>query len=101
MDVLKRIDVLRAERNWTEYQLAQESGLTQSTISTWYRKKMTPTIASLEKLCDAFGITLSEFFLDDGGNTLSLTPPQLRLLTYAAKLNKKQNEALLSFLESL
>ena len=38
MDILKRIVDLRKERNWTEYQLAEQSGLTQSTISSWYRK---------------------------------------------------------------
>lgn len=59
MDILKRIVDLRTERNWTEYQLAERSGLTQSTISSWYRKNMLPTIPSLSKICDAFGITLS------------------------------------------
>lgn len=63
MDILKRIVDLRTERNWTEYQLAERSGLTQSTISSWYRKNMLPTIPSLSKICDAFGITLSQFFL--------------------------------------
>lgn len=65
MDILKRIVDLRTERNWTEYQLAERSGLTQSTISSWYRKNMLPTIPSLSKICDAFGITLSQFFLED------------------------------------
>lgn len=60
MDILKRIVDLRTERNWTEYQLAERSGLTQSTISSWYRKNMLPTIPSLSKICDAFGITLSQ-----------------------------------------
>ena len=50
MDILKRIVDLRKERNWTEYQLAEQSGLTQSTISSWYRKNMLPTIPSLTKL---------------------------------------------------
>lgn len=49
MNVLDRIVELRTERNWTEYQLAEKSGLTQSTISSWYRKDVSPTIPSLEK----------------------------------------------------
>ena len=60
MDILKRIVDLRKERNWTEYQLATKSGLTQSTISSWYRKDLVPSIPSLEKICSAFGITLSQ-----------------------------------------
>ena len=55
IDVLQRINELREERHWTEYQLAERSGLTQSTISSWYRKNMLPTIPSLTKICDAFG----------------------------------------------
>ena len=63
MNVLDKITWLRLERNWSEYQLAEKSGLTQSTISTWYRKNMLPTIPSLIKICDAFGLTLSQFSL--------------------------------------
>ena len=101
MDILKRIVDLRKERNWTEYQLAEQSGLTQSTISSWYRKNMLPTIPSLTKLCDAFGITLSQFFLEDECKTTTLNEQQIRLMYYAAKLNSEQYEALLHFLELL
>lgn len=61
INVLERITELRESHHWTEYQLAEHSGLTQSTISSWYRKQMLPTIPSLVKICDAFGITVSQF----------------------------------------
>ena len=80
MDILKRIVDLRTERNWTEYQLAERSGLTHSTISSWYRKNMLPTIPSLSKICDAFGITLSQFFLEDESKITTLSEQQLRLM---------------------
>ena len=101
MDILDKITKLRLERHWTEYQLAEKSGLTQSTISSWYRKDMLPSIPSLEKICDAFGITLSQFFLEDTNNAILLTKRQHRLLYYAAKLNEKQYDTLISFLETL
>lgn len=72
MDILGKIVQYRLERNWSEYQLAEKSGLTQSTISSWYRKNMLPTIPSLSKICDAFGITLSQFFLEDNDNATLL-----------------------------
>lgn len=59
IDILEKITELRKERNWTEYELAKNSGLTQSTISTWYRKGQIPTIQTLDKVCQGFGITLS------------------------------------------
>ena len=37
-DILTAITELREQRNWTEYQLAERSGLPQSTISSWFRK---------------------------------------------------------------
>ena len=99
MDILDKITQFRMERNWTEYQLAEKSGLTQSTISSWYRKNMLSTIPSLTKICDAFGITLSQFFLEDGDNVILINEQQRQLLHHAAKLSPQQYEALLHFLK--
>ena len=99
MDISDKITQFRMERNWTEYQLAEKSGLTQSTISSWYRKHMLPTIPSLMKICDAFGITLSQFFLEDGDNVILISEQQRQLLHHAAKLSPQQYEALLHFLK--
>ena len=101
MDILEKITQLRLERNWSESQLAEKSGLTQSTISSWYRKNMLPTIPSLSKICDAFGISLSQFFLEDNNYTVQITEQQQRLLQYAAKLQPEQYTALLYFLATL
>ena len=101
IDVLERITQLREERRWTEYQLAEQSGLTQSTISSWYRKGMLPTIPSLSKICDAFGITLSQFFLDDTNQSVLLNDKQSSLLAAAAKLTPEQYDTLLLFLLKL
>ena len=101
MDILDKITKMRMERHWTEYQLAENSGLTQSTISSWYRKNMLPSIPSLEKICNAFGITLSQFFLEDNNNTVLLNDTQIKLLYAASKLNNEQINALLQFLNTL
>ncbi len=101
MDILNKITQLRQERHWTEYQLAEKSGLTQSTISSWYRKNMLPTIPSLSKLCNAFGITLSQFFLESDSNIVELDERQLIFLKAASKLDAEQYNALLHFLETL
>ena len=101
MDILEKITIMRMERHWTEYQLAEKSGLTQSTISSWYRKHMLPSIPSLEKICNAFGITLSQFFLEDNNNTVLLNDNQIKLLHAASKLDNEQIDALLKFLNTL
>lgn len=77
MDVIKRIDSLMHERNWTDYRLSIESGLSASTIANIHRRNTLPSIPTLEAICNAFGITLSQFFSDD---------------TYTVQLNKEQME---------
>lgn len=62
MDVLKRINRLRLERDWSIYRLSLESNIPQSTLTNMFNRETQPSIATLELLCGAFGITLSEFF---------------------------------------
>lgn len=101
MNVLDKITKLREERHWSEYQLSEKSGLTQSTISSWYRKNMLPTIPSLAKICDAFGISISQFFLEDSDKTVLLNDKQLQVLNATSKLDDEQLNALLDFLRTL
>ena len=91
---------MRLERNWSEYDLAKHSGLTQSTISTWYRKNQTPTIQSLEKICNAFGITLSHFFAD-GDDTVALTLEQRDMLDHWSALNPQQKQVIMDLLKNM
>ncbi|MDO4547924.1 MAG: helix-turn-helix transcriptional regulator [Clostridia bacterium] len=96
-DVLAVITQYRQERNWTEYQPAERSGLPQSTISSWYRKNMVPTIPSLEKICFAFGITLSQLFAQ-GESTVSLTETQQELLRRWSRLNVEQQNIIFALI---
>lgn len=100
IDVLERIVFYRKQKGWSEYQLAEESGLTQSTISSWYRKNMVPSVPSLEKVCNAFGITLSQFFSTEDDN-FSLTSLQKELLREAGHLTEQQQSALIAFFRTL
>lgn len=98
-DILAFIISLREARGWTEYQLAENSGLPQSTISSWYRKGMVPTVPSLLKICAAFDITLAQLFSEDE-QTYDLTENQQHLLRCWARLDSKQQDTLIAFLES-
>lgn len=99
MDILERILEERKKRNWSEYQLAQNSDITQSTISTWYRKKMQPSISSLEKICSGFGITLAEFFSDS--EAVELSDDQKAILKRWDSLDKDQKTVILSLLDTM
>ena len=98
--VLDRIARYRDQKGWSEYQLAVKSGLTQSTISSWYRKDLLPSISSLEKICTAFGITLSQFF-SEGESPYALTDVQKQLLEASTSLSEEQQLALIEFIKTL
>lgn len=99
-DILTAIICYREARGWTEYRLAEESGLPQSTISSWYRKNMVPTLSSLEKICGAFGITLSQLFAEEE-TPVTLTESQKRLLDAWTRLNEEQQNVIFALIEKM
>lgn len=62
-DILGRIDRERLARGWSEYTLAENSGLTQSTLSTWRRRNLQPNVTSIEKICHGALASPSRSFL--------------------------------------
>ena len=62
MDLIARIQELLAQRGWSQYQLAKEANLSQSTISSMINRGNNPAVSTIESCCKAFGITLAEFF---------------------------------------
>ena len=100
IDVLARIKQLRDERGWSDYQLAEYSSLPKSTISSWYQKNLVPSPVSLEKVCDAFGITLSQFFAENS-EPVELTESQRQMLDRWSRMTPAQQEAFLRLLDVL
>lgn len=100
VDILRLITQYREERGWTEYELSARSGLPQSTISSWYRKNVVPKVPSLEKICDAFGISLSQLFAE-GQDLVSLTESQKALLERWARLSEDQQSAFFQLLDKI
>ena len=60
MDTLQRLHQLLDERGWTEYRLAKNCGLSNSTIANIYHRNTIPSISTLEAICTSFGISLSQ-----------------------------------------
>lgn len=61
-EIIERIQSLCEARSWTSYRLAKESGITYSTLCTMLHKANAPSIPTLIKICEGFGITLAQFF---------------------------------------
>lgn len=99
MNILEKIDTLRIERGWSYYTLAIEAGLTQSTILNMFARKTQPSIKTLEAICKAFDITLSEFFDSDKNRLRSQS--ERKLVAGYEKLSAKEKEAVLALIEKL
>lgn len=99
-DVLDRIEKERLSRNWSEYTLAKNSGITPSTISTWYRRNLQPSISSIEKICKGLDISLSQFFSSPEDQCVNLTDSQQEILDVWKYLNEEQKDATIKMLKS-
>ena len=100
MDVLEKISCLMKQKGWSLNQLAKYSGVPQSTLSGLYQRNNCPTIPTLEKLCMAFDITLSEFFATQE-DAPYITSEQRRLLDHWGNLSKEHQEVIWFLLERL
>ena len=99
MNTLERIDQLRKERGWSINYLAMEAMLTQSTINNLYVRKTEPKLSTLRSICNALGITLSEFFSEDRQE--SNTSSENELISQIKTLSEVQQRDLLAFLKSI
>lgn len=94
-----RIRQLMEERGWTIYRLAQESGLSQTTISNIFKRNNQPSIPTVNAICGACGITLAQFFTeDDPENALNA---RSELENSVAALKEDQCEALAAFIKTM
>ena len=100
MDVLAKIKELQKERGWSTYKLSVESHLTQSTLSNMFARTTNPSIGTLSNLCDAFGITLSEFFADKAEDA-HLTKEESEMIRKFRHLDERERKAVRKLIENL
>ncbi len=99
-DVMGRIKELCAARSWTYYRLAKESGIPYSSLNTMLHKTYIPTVPSLMKICDGFGITLAQFFSEED-ETVKLTKKQKECLEHWNLLDQRSQELALAYMDGL
>jgi len=85
MDVIRKINKLRLERDMSVYRLSELSGINQSTLANTFSRGTVPSIKHLELICKALGITLAQFFTEDE-EPMRLTTQEENLVNYYRKL---------------
>ena len=98
MDIIEKIKKLQEERGWSIYTLALEAELTQSTLTSMFQRNNPPKIDTLKNICDAFGMTLAQFFMEDEEAEI-LTKDEKKLVASYRKLSDKKQRALIELLE--
>ncbi len=99
-DALDRIQELCRERGWSYYQLSKVSGIAYSTLSTMINKHNMPSLPTLQRLCDGFGISVTDFFEPDRSSS-TLTPDQTECLTLFTSLSPEDKKLALAYLKGL
>ena len=64
-----RIRVLRAERRWSQADLAERVGVSRNSINSIENGKVDPSLPLAFRIADAFGLTVEEVFLRESEDT--------------------------------
>lgn len=89
MDIIKRINDLLGAKDWSIHQLSLECDVPRSTLYRIMAHELSPTFAQIEKICDAFGITVNEFFsegITPHGDEVILLSGYRKLATESKKM---------------
>ena len=81
MNVMERIDELCRQRNISKYRLSQITGISQSAFSKMARQQSSLSLETLQRICEAFGISMAQFF-SETGEYPDLTAQQKQLLHF-------------------
>jgi transcriptional regulator with XRE-family HTH domain len=86
-------------RGWSEYRLSKECGLSESTLANIFRRNTLPSQSTLEAICKAFGITLSQFYAEN--DMIELTEENKELFNGWSTLTPEQKTAVLKIIDLL
>ena len=97
--IADKITSLCEKRDISKYRLSQLSGISQSSLGRIMAQENLPSLITLEKICTALGVTLSQFFQED--NSENLTEKQKEVLGIWNNLSTNEQETVMSMLRGL
>lgn len=101
--VLRKIEEINKSKEWSMYKLSKESGIAQSTLSSLFGRRANISLPKLCKICQAFGLKLSDFFSLLEEDTELKEPEQkdyetIEMIQKAAMLSKNNRRLLRSMI---
>ena len=94
------------EKEITQKELSDRTGISQSTISDWKHKGLNPASDKILTICDALGVTPYELLKQDekgyeGDILIREGSEDYEVLIEIRKMKKKQKERLMGYIEAL
>ena len=101
--IIDRIKALLKFNHWSLYKLAKEANISYSSLNNIFNRRTCPSIFTLEKICNGFNISLSEFFSfkENPLRSNSLTEEQQDLINSYEALSSKDKDLLKAYLQGL
>ena len=101
--VLSRIKELLEQRNWSLYKLAHEASIPYSSLNSLFQKNNQPTVATVEKICAGFHISMSQFFAENLSDlpVCDFTKEEISIVTKIRRLSAHDRRLLLVLLDSM
>lgn len=100
IDIPERIRIENEKRGWTVYRLAKEARLASSTVTNMIRRGTSPSFTTLERVCEAYGLTLAEFLYGQD-DLIHLNESQKRHMDRWNLLTEKEQKAVELFIDGL
>ncbi len=82
------------------YRLSELSGINQSTLANTFSRGTVPSIENLERICEALGFTIAQFFTDGEVNAC-LSDNEIRLIENYRKLSAELRGSLDELVEKM
>ncbi len=109
MTIGERILELIHERNMTQKEFSEKTGIPQSTLSSWKGKKQNPSMDKLKVICDALGVdpfylisaTESQNNLNNDYITVFRTDKEFEVLVEYRKMDQNQKNRLMGYIDAL
>lgn len=99
--VLNKVTQLRNERKWTLYRLAKEADISYSTLNNTFHRNNVPSVSTLIRICEGFGITLAEFFNESDEVPRQLTIAERQILADWHRLPRDERGLVMTYMQGL
>ncbi len=108
MVISERIFYILEEKGITQKEFSEHTGISQSTISDWKRKKTNPSADKILKICETLNVTpyelLSErndMVVDKVDYLIALNDQEAFVLEGFRSLDNRKKERLMGYLDAL